>query len=200
MSSFNLKEQENNIDNKIVVALERISEAFKVLLWKESKENSLSPIQIQVLIFLLFHSEEKCKVSYLADEFNLTKATISDSIRVLHNKELIFKAYNETDSRSYTIQLSTKGRGIAKKSAYFTTSIEKPIQQFSEEQKEVVFSSLLQMIKSLNTSGVITLQRMCFSCTNYKLQNNQHFCTLLQSNLQDSELRVDCEDHALKVS
>ncbi|OSY87948.1 MarR family transcriptional regulator [Tenacibaculum holothuriorum] len=200
MSSFNLKKQENNIDYKIVVALERISEAFKVLLWKESKENSLSPIQIQILIFLLFHSEEKCKVSYLANEFNLTKATISDSIRVLHKKELITKIYSETDSRSYTIQLSSKGRKIAEKSAYFTSSIEKPIQQFSKEQKEIVFSSLVQMIKSLNTSGVITLQRMCFTCTNYKLQNNQHFCSLLQSNLHDSELRIDCQDHVLKVS
>ena len=87
-SSFNLNEQNQKIESRIVVALERISEAFRVLLWNESKENSLSPIQIQILIFIYFHSTEKCKVGYLADEFNMTKATISDSVKVLLSKEL----------------------------------------------------------------------------------------------------------------
>ena len=81
-SSFNLNEQNQKIESRIVVALERISEAFRVLLWNESKENSLSPIQIQILIFIYFHSLAKCKVGYLADEFNMTKATISDSVKV----------------------------------------------------------------------------------------------------------------------
>mgnify|MGYP006294391957 CR=1 FL=1 len=70
-SSFNLDEQNQKIESRIVVALERISEAFRVLLWNESKENSLSPIQIQILIFIQFHAQEKCKVGYLADEFNI---------------------------------------------------------------------------------------------------------------------------------
>ncbi|MEO6831625.1 MAG: MarR family transcriptional regulator, partial [Chitinophagaceae bacterium] len=60
-SAFDLSQQNRSIDSKIVVSLERISQAFRVLLWKESKEFSLSPIQIQVLIFLLHHSDEKRK-------------------------------------------------------------------------------------------------------------------------------------------
>jgi hypothetical protein len=71
-SPFDLNQQNKKVESKIVVALERISEAFRVLLWNESKENALSPIQIQILIFLLFHSDEMCKVSYLAQEFNMT--------------------------------------------------------------------------------------------------------------------------------
>ena len=54
-SSFHLTEQNQKIESRIVVALERISESFRVLLWNESKENSLSPIQIQILIFIYFH-------------------------------------------------------------------------------------------------------------------------------------------------
>ena len=100
-SSFNLNEQNQKIESRIVVALERISEAFRVLLWNESKENSLSPIQIQILIFIYFHSHEKCKVGYLADEFNMTKATISDSVKVLLSKELVAKETDPIDTRSY---------------------------------------------------------------------------------------------------
>ena len=38
-SSFNLDDQNQKIESRIVVALERISEAFRVLLWNESKDN-----------------------------------------------------------------------------------------------------------------------------------------------------------------
>src|SRR5690606_32595860 len=82
-SPFDLAYQNKHINGKIIAALERISQAFRVLLWEESKEFALSPIQVQVLIFLLHHSEQKRKVSYLAEEFNMTKATISDTVKTL---------------------------------------------------------------------------------------------------------------------
>ncbi len=109
-SSFNLNEQNQKIESRIVVALERISEAFRVLLWNESKENSLSPIQIQILIFIHFHTSEKCKVGYLADEFNMTKATISDSVKVLLLKELVAKETDPVDTRSFSLSLTNEGK------------------------------------------------------------------------------------------
>ena len=81
-SDFDLNFQNRNIDGRIVAALERISQAFRVLLWQESKDFSLSPIQIQVLIFLLHHSIDIFKVSYIADEFNLYKATINVIVKI----------------------------------------------------------------------------------------------------------------------
>ena len=52
-SVFNPNHQETDISSKIVAGLERISEAFKVLLWEKAKLLGLSPIQIQILIFAL---------------------------------------------------------------------------------------------------------------------------------------------------
>ncbi len=195
ISPFNLNEQENNIESKIVVALERISQAFRVLLWNESKENSLSPIQIQILIFLLFHTEEKCKVSYLADEFNMTKATISDSIKVLLQKKLISKTNNEEDTRSFAITLTREGKKIALKASAFADAIEQPIGKFSKQQKEILLNSLLKLIYDLNQSGIISIQRMCFTCANYQFENGKHYCRLLKTKLSDNEIRIDCKDH-----
>ncbi|REH43423.1 transcriptional regulator [Tenacibaculum gallaicum] len=197
-SPFDLNQQNTKIESKIVVALERISEAFRVLLWSESKENSLSPIQIQILIFLLFHSEEKCKVSYLAEEFNMTKATISDSIRILLKKELVQKFNNPSDTRSYIIGLTNQGKQIAEKSANFTLNIEKPLSSLPEDQKKDILAGLLKVIYQLNQAGVITIQRMCFTCSYYQNENNEHFCKLLQSKLSSKELRVDCPEHEFK--
>ncbi len=198
-SSFHLTEQNQKIESRIVVALERISEAFRVLLWNESKENSLSPIQIQILIFIYFHSPEKCKVGYLADEFNMTKATISDSVKVLLSKELVTKETDPNDTRSFTLSLTNEGKKIAKKASLFASSIEQPIEKLTQEQKTIMLNGLLKLIYDLNKSGIITIQRMCFTCSNYQLDNGIHYCKLLKSKLAENELRVDCPEHELQL-
>ena len=196
-SSFNLNEQNQKIESRIVVALERISEAFRVLLWNESKENSLSPIQIQILIFIYFHSLEKCKVGYLADEFNMTKATISDSVRVLLSKELVTKETDPIDTRSYSLSLTDEGKNIAKKASFFASSIEQPIEKLTQEQKTIMLNGLLKLIYDLNKSGIITIQRMCFTCSFYNAENGIHYCNLLKTKLTESEIRVDCPEHEI---
>ena len=198
-SSFNLSEQNQKVESRIVVALERISEAFRVLLWNESKENSLSPIQIQILIFVYFHSQEKCKVGYLADEFNMTKATISDSVKVLLSKDLVAKETDPIDTRSYSLSLTTEGKKIAIKASFFASSIEQPLEKLNEEQKTVMLNELLKLIYDLNKSGIITIQRMCFTCSNYQVDKGVHYCKLLKSQLAERELRVDCPEHELQL-
>ena len=59
MSVFNLEEQNTNLDSKIVAGLERLSQVFRILLWEKAKEHSLSPIQIQLMIFIQHHSQDK---------------------------------------------------------------------------------------------------------------------------------------------
>lgn len=198
-SVFDLNRQNKKVESKIVVALERISEAFRVLLWNESKENALSPIQIQILIFLLFHTQEKCKVSYLAQEFNMTKATVSDSVKLLLQKKLIQKFDDPSDTRSYVIGLTTEGKLTAEKSANFAFAIEKPLSSLTEVQKEAMLSGLLKLIYELNRAGIITIQRMCFTCANYRLEKGKHYCTFLEANLLSTDLRVDCPEHAIAI-
>ncbi|HMN32539.1 MAG: winged helix-turn-helix transcriptional regulator [Chitinophagaceae bacterium] len=198
-SSFNLSTQNQKVESRIVVALERISEAFRVLLWNESKENSLSPIQIQILIFLYFHSLEKCKIGYLASEFNMTKATISDSVKVLFTKNLVTKEINHLDSRSFSLSLTVEGKKIAKKASFFASSIEQPLEKLTEDQKSIMLNGLLKLIYDLNKSGIITIQRMCFTCANYQINKGIHYCKLLNSRLDESELRVDCPEHQLQL-
>jgi DNA-binding MarR family transcriptional regulator len=197
-SSFNLIEQNQSIESRIVVALERISEAFRVLLWNECKENALSPIQIQIIIFIYFHSPEKCRISYLADEFNMTKATISDSVRVLLSKKLVIKLPDAVDSRSYTLNLTNDGEKVAKKASLFASSIKQPIEKLTDEQKSVWLNGLLKLICDLKKSRIITIQRMCFTCSNYQFEHGIHFCKLLKNKLADHELRIDCSEHEMR--
>jgi DNA-binding MarR family transcriptional regulator len=200
-SDFDLIQQNKSTESKIVASLERISQAFRVLLWQESKEFLLSPIQVQVLIFLLHHSAEKRKVSYLADEFNMTKATISDTVKALGQKELITKEIDSSDTRSYSIHLTNKGVDVARQNSLFTQEIRTPIDKLSQDDKENLLLSLLYIIRHLNQTGVITIQRMCMTCSHYQLNKNgkEHFCNLLNQQLQVADLRVDCPEHEVKM-
>ncbi|WP_152266684.1 MarR family winged helix-turn-helix transcriptional regulator [Agriterribacter humi] len=200
-SDFDLDHQNQSTESRIVASLEKISQAFRVLLWQESRDFALSPIQVQVLIFLLYHSEEKRKVSYLAAEFNMTKATISDTIKALDQKGLIRKAYEPNDTRSYIMHLTEKGREIAKKTSLFTREIHAPVDQLHADDKETLLLSLLNIIRHLNKAGVITIQRMCLTCAYYQPSENgqKHFCKLLNQNLQVTDLRIDCPEYEMKA-
>jgi DNA-binding MarR family transcriptional regulator len=193
-SAFDLDHQNKSLESKIVASLERVSQAFRVLLWNESKEFSLSPIQVQVLIFLLNHSSEKRKVSYLSAEFNMTKATISETIKSLENKQLIRKETEPDDTRSYIIHLTEAGEIVAKKTSFFAEQIQIPIDNLPSSEKENLLLSLLEIIHHLNQTGIITIQRMCSTCQFYN-SSNGHFCELLNQKLADKELRIDCVEH-----
>ena len=196
-SVFNMTTQNSEPGSRIIAALERISQAFRVLLWNESKEFALNPTQVQVLIFLLYHDKEKRKVSYLAAEFNMTKATISDTSKSLEQKDLIEKEYEETDTRSYTIHLTKKGKTIAGKTALFTQELQVPVDRLSMADQQQLLLNLINIIHHLNKAGVITIQRMCFTCTHYqqKYHGQEHFCRLLNKKLQTADLRIDCPEH-----
>lgn len=194
-SVFDTKFHEQSVESKIVVALERISEAFRVLLWEESKEQALSPIQIQILIFCLFHDSSKRKISFLANEFNLTKATISDSVKVLLDKKYVMKEMVESDNRSFCIRLTDKGMEVAKKTSMFAERIREPLTNFSKTQNEALLTGLFEVIVKLQETGVISINRMCLTCKFHEKRKDQHYCNLVNSVLKKTELRFDCNEH-----
>lgn len=199
-SAFDTNYQNENTGGRIVAALERISQAFRVLLWNEGKEFLLSPIQIQVLIFLLHHDADKRKVGLLADEFNMTKATISDTVKSLEEKKLIKKETDSSDSRSYSIHLTAKGKTVAEKASLFAGELQKPVALMNENEQTDLLLSLLHIIHHLNKAGIITVQRMCYSCSHYSMnKKGNHFCALLNTQLEAAALRIDCPEHILKA-
>lgn len=195
VSSFDLEIQNNQIEHRIIAGLERIAEVFRILLWKQGKKFHLSPIQIQILIFLNTHSKEKCNVSYLAKEFNLTKATVSDAIQSLLRKGYITKERSQSDGRSYGIKLTYSGKLLYQKISSYTNELTEPILRLSRSQKECLLENLINIIYQLNQSGVISIQRMCFTCKYYRNEGKKHFCQFLDKPLERNELRLDCPDY-----
>ncbi len=182
------------MSSKIVAGLERISQAFKVLLWDKAKELGLSPIQIQLLIFCAYHESDLNNVSLLAQEFNVTKPTISDAVKVLFKKELIEKVYSSTDSRSYAIQLSSSGKDVVDQTENFAQEVTWAVENLTEVDKANFFKTLSQILFRLNKVGVLSVQRICYGCRFYEKNGQQPYCNLLEKRLENTEIRLDCPE------
>ncbi len=194
MSVFNLDNQNANLDNKIVAGLERLSQVFRILLWEKAKEHSLSPIQIQLLIFIRHHSVEKTTVSYLAREFNFTKPTISDAIKILEQKKLIHKIIDKTDTRSFTISLTVAGNRIVSETENFANPLTEIISKATASDKKILWEIISNLIVSLNKLEVISVQRTCYNCKHYSIKNKKPFCNLLNLRLLTQDIRIDCRE------
>jgi DNA-binding MarR family transcriptional regulator len=197
MSAFDPERHITNIDYKIVAALEKISEVFRVLLWTEAKEHKLSPIQMQLLIFIKYHNSDKQRrIASMAREFNLTKATISDSIKVLEQKGLIKRTDDAVDSRSFNFSLTDQGTKLTGMIENFTLPLDGAIATLSPQQKDQFLVSVLDLIYRLNQNGIISTQRMCYTCYYYNGDRQQtHFCNLMKKPLAIDDLRIECPEH-----
>lgn len=192
---FDLEIQNSHIDGKIVAGFERLSQVFKVLLWEKAQKYNLSPIQIQVLLFIKNHSKNKSTVSYLAKEFNLTKATVSDTIKTLEQKKYITKEIQLSDSRSYTVALTAEGLQIVLLTQDFTDPLFDIVASKDENEKIILWKSISSIIHELNHLQLITVQNACSNCQYFSEENGKIHCRLMNLNLKSNDLRIDCPDH-----
>jgi len=192
---FNLEIHNDSLDAKITAGFERLSQVFRVLLWENAKNNDLSPIQIQLLIFIKYHSANKATVSYLAKEFNLTKATISDSIRVLEQRKYIIKVPHSQDSRSSTISLTLEGIQAVHLTENFINPVYDIIASTPENDKIILWRNITSLIQQLNHLQLISAQNSCSMCGYFQQENDINYCRLLQIRLKTDDIRLDCADH-----
>jgi DNA-binding MarR family transcriptional regulator len=190
-ATFAPDQQATNTSSKIVVALERLSEVFRVLLWDNAKQYGISPIQIQVLTFLLHNPVEQRTVTYLAAHFNMTKATISDAVKSLESKNYLVRKITTADTRSHTLHLAKAGKTLAKKVECFAFPLQHTLSLSGSKEQSALLEQLLQLIFQLNRQGIISPQRMCLNCQFYT-QKGGHYCNLVPCKLKPADLRVDC--------
>lgn len=184
-----------NLEAKILNGLEKLSEALKALLWEKAKVHGISPIQIRILMFVANHKTEICNVSYLAKEFNVTKATISDAVRVLLKKAFLEKDFSPVDNRRYNLSLTPLGNELVSQLSQYATPFEEELSLFQEQNLSTVYDTLTKLIFQLNQRGIIQVQRTCYKCKHYSGdRKNNHYCNLMKSELKKQEIRLDCNE------
>jgi len=195
-SPFDRENQQDETNSKLIVALEKLAEGFRVLLWKQTKTYGLSPIQVQILIFLKNHGTDLSKPAILAKELNVTRPTISDALNALTKKGLLETKANPTDSRSRLLSLNTKSLKLTNALEQYANPIQEALETLGLDKQSDLLHSLLKLMDELEKAEVINAQRMCFNCVFYEGNREEnHHCTLLKRVLTKSQLRIDCPEH-----
>lgn len=194
-SSWDPDIQSENIDGKIVAAFQKIAETFRVMQWNQAKQHGISPIQLQILIFLQYHDPETCTVVYLAQEFSLTKATVSDAVKSLFGKKLVRKVANPTDNRSYYLMLTKAGKEKVKKVEHYSMEVNEVLSTMIKPAKNNLYQALVHVVDGLNEQGLISLPRMCYNCQFYEGDKDvDHHCHFLKKTLAPRHVRMDCPE------
>ncbi len=199
---FDPSSQHGDVDAKIVAALERLGQAFRVLLREKARAHGLSPIGAQILVYLLYHDVELRRVGQIAREFDLTPATVSDAVDALEAKGLVGREHWPEDRRVITLRLRPEGELLAAELSTWANVVGEPLENYPLEDREVVMRFLMGLIGSLQRSGVVTVARMCVTCRFFERDarpgtGSPHHCRLLDVPLARSDLRIDCPEHEL---
>ncbi len=191
-----------DLDEKLIAALERLAHVLRTLLWEEGVRSRLSPIQIQTLLYLSSHPEKLCRIGQVAQEFNLTSATMSDAVDALEEKGLVVRRPWPQDGRVLALHLTEDGRFHAEKLSRWAQVLKDQLAHFSPEEKGHALAFLLKLIEHLYRAGIITVARICLTCRFFRPHAHlnspaPHHCMLLDKPLAAGDLQVDCPEHEL---
>ncbi|MEP0823201.1 MAG: winged helix-turn-helix transcriptional regulator [Ignavibacterium sp.] len=191
---------QDSLDRKIAFGFERIAQVLKTLIWSESTESRLSPIQIQFLI-QLFHSAKKdWTVSDLASYFQLTPATVSDAVTALEDKSLITRRQSKGDKRISHLLLTASGRRQALRLAGWMNAVQDVVSTLENSDKTLMLRSLVDIIAALQRNGLISVVQMCVTCKYFRPNahpgtTKRHHCAYIDKPFGDTDLRLDCPDY-----
>jgi DNA-binding MarR family transcriptional regulator len=187
-----------DIDAKLAAALERSGQALRVQLWDAAKQSGLTPTQVQVLLRLKSDPAAGRRVGGLAAELDVTHPTVSDAVAALRRKRLVER---HGERRGSPLRLTARGHEVAARLAGWDTRLREQLAGLPLSSKATTLRLLLDLIAGLQRSGAITVARMCSTCRFFRPDAHpdsfeRHHCALVDMPMSDSQLRVDCAEHA----
>lgn len=186
-----------SLDARLLLALQRLSDMLKSMQWEQARALGITPLQLQILLFVGHHTTSITKVAYIATELQLSRPTISDATATLIAKGLLEMEEDRRDRRSYSLLITDTGRDLLKQAVNYTTDLDLLLQKKPEGEKSQLYQSLYTIIAGLSENEKGGMQRTCFSCEFYDgNKKRQHTCGLLKKELPSSELQIDCMYHS----
>lgn len=195
LAALDPEQQGADRDARIISALERLSEVVRNRAWDTGQELGLSPLHVQVLAFLATHHPHTRRASTLANEFHLSKATVSVALRKLEEVGFVEQVTSEADARAKELRLTTKGTRAGQVAAGHLNALLPPLAALPIADRDDLYTLLFQLLAGAQRSGLVKVDRMCPTCTHYEGRKRGAYCKLLRKPLKPHELRVDCPEH-----
>ncbi len=142
ISVFETQGKQPDKTAEIIKGLEHISNIFRTLLSEQAAEHELSILQVQILLQLYFNNTETWSGIALAQKLNLSKATISTTLKSLERKRLIIKKKDNKDSRACHSVLTEWGKQIAHIAGFYPEPLKGIIAPIATREKEILLKNI----------------------------------------------------------
>ncbi len=181
---------EDNLEEKIITGLERISELFSIAITKSGTKLNLNRQQIQIMLNLKNKPEN---LKTLQEKTSQDKSTLSKSLKELKAKKMI--SYKEGKDKREKIIFLTKKAEIIDTIMEDFLFVKKTLNKLSVKEKEIVYKFILELIKQALYLGLIKYQNMCYTCVFFKAKKDKMFCLYLEKEIKPKDIMIDCKDY-----
>ncbi|MBC7976978.1 MAG: winged helix-turn-helix transcriptional regulator [Myxococcales bacterium] len=189
-----LEEHTQPIAQRIATGLHKVGLAMKQQAWHQANEHGLSATQGQILAALV--SSAPLTGTELSARLGLTLPTISDSVAVLVDKNLVAKSPDPRHPRASLITLTPTGRALGVRARSWPEFLADAVGTLTPVEQEVFFTGIVKMIRSLQDQGLVPVTGMCVTCThfqpNVRTGEQPHHCGLVDAPIAIAQLRLDC--------
>ncbi|SFF03098.1 DNA-binding transcriptional regulator, MarR family [Chitinophaga sp. CF118] len=196
-TNFSPEQLLTNIDARLLLSLQRLSDMLKAMQWEQARMLGITPLQLQILLFVGYHPPVVNKAASIASELQVSRPTISDAVGSLVSKGLLEMHADKRDRRSYSLVLTGTGMQLMKQASEYMGQLKDLLDKKPEQEKNNLYHSVYSIITGLLTADKGGVQRMCFNCAHYNgNKKRQHECLFLKKSLLSAELQLDCSYHS----
>ncbi len=193
---MNFDEISEPLDLRLADGLTRLAAVAGQLDWQAAATAGLSPTQADILHFVA-NRPEGARLTAAAAHVGVRKATASDAVAALENKELLRKYADASDARAITLKDTPTGYEIAQS---WPRSFAPVVAGLTQAEQELLLGLVVKMIRQLQQRELIAPQRTCVACRHFRENvapgtSMPHFCAFVGTPMGDRHLRVDCAEY-----
>ncbi len=189
-----------SMNHRIREGLSRIATVLRIDEWNRAKAAGINPTQLAILTLLEGRGDSGLGVKEIAAHLGVSQPTATDSINALERKGCLAKRPGESDRRAVRVVLTAEGSALLRTADIGEGLAGQAVGSLDEGEQEDLLLSLVRMIRHLQETDAIPVQRMCVSCRYFAPfahpdAARPHHCHFVDAAFGQRELRIDCRDH-----
>ena len=174
--------------------LERLNNLLRMEVRALGLKYGLQPVQIEALTYLTRCNRYSDTPQAVTEYLGLTKGTVSQSLKVLEQKEFLRKQQDTQDKRITHLVPTAKGRKVIEQT-FPSKSLESALTTTSSLQVsklEEILRSILRKMQHINHRKTFAA---CHTCRFNEHHEKGYVCGLTQEALSKREVQLICREH-----
>ncbi len=179
--------------NRAHIWLERLSSLRLSLLRQAATKVGLQAIHVEILEYLEKSNKYSNTGQALSEFLGVTKGSISQSLKLLEEKELILREPCANDKRYSRLSLTKKGLDALSK-------VQKEIPDLPDMGDQIE-QSFRAVLLSWQTKNKMRTFGLCITCKyNEQLENGKFLCRLTEEYLTRPDTQKICREHEFEAT